>query len=118
MPTARNPQVIATGHSLGGAIATLLAEHIICRLVTFGSPRVYFRLTPSPTLNHLRIVTDDDPVPGVPRILYSHRDEPWTLPDKDGSLLDVEDHSMGVYLARLLANCGQPELLDWPPIAD
>lgn len=34
-------RLVATGHSLGGALATLLAsEHPRCELVTFGSPRV------------------------------------------------------------------------------
>lgn len=110
MPTVKGERVIATGHSLGGAIATLLAEHTGCRLVTFGSPRVYWRFGSAPKLDHTRIVCDDDPVPLVPRYLYSHRDPARELKDKDNHLIQVKDHSMTNYLKllpllALLAGC-------------
>lgn len=101
MPTVKRQNVIATGHSLGGAVATLLAEHIGCQLVTFGSPRVYWRFGRAPKLDHVRVVRDDDPVPMVPKFLYSHRTEPMLLKDKDSHLIQVKDHCMSGYIKAL-----------------
>lgn len=101
MPTTKNGNVIVTGHSLGGAVATLLAEHIGCNLVTFGSPRVYWRFGKAPRLNHIRVVRDDDPVPEMPKFLYSHRDKPLVLRDKDNHLVQIRDHFMSGYVKCL-----------------
>ena len=101
MPTLKGQKVIATGHSLGGAIATLLAEHTGCQLVTFGSPRVYWRFGKVPSIRHSRIVRDDDPVPLVPRFLYRHQCEPLTLKDSDHHLIQIEDHFMSGYVKAI-----------------
>lgn len=97
MPTVKDPNVIATGHSLGGALATLLAEHTGCKLVTFGSPRVYWRFSRHPKIDHIRIVRDDDPVPEVPKIFYSHSVEPLVMKDGDRRGLQVKDHFTEAY---------------------
>jgi hypothetical protein len=101
LPTEHNTDVVATGHSLGGAIATLLAEHIGCKLVTFGSPRVYWRFGSAPRLDHARVICDDDPVPMIPRLLYSHRCEPTVLCDQDHQIINIADHDIDVYMGRL-----------------
>lgn len=104
MPTVRAENLIATGHSLGGAVATLLAEHVGCRLITFGSPRVYWRFGGAPQLDHTRVVRDDDPVPRVPQFCYSHRCDPLSLDDGDRGLIEVEDHFIAGYIKALEAH--------------
>jgi triacylglycerol lipase len=106
--TKGHPEVIATGHSLGGGIATLLAEHTGCRLVTFGSPRVYFRFARVPQIDHARVVNEEDPVPMVPRILYSHKQPPIMLKDNDSLLIDVKDHFMRHYYDMVISLPGMP----------
>ncbi|KAM3127265.1 hypothetical protein pb186bvf_020633 [Paramecium bursaria] len=76
-PTA---QIHVTGHSLGGAMATLLAVDIArlgfqVRLVTLGSPRVgdpsfydYFQKQP---ISHFRLVHEADIVPHLPPHTFS-----------------------------------------------
>jgi len=102
MPTVRG-NIIATGHSLGGAIATLLAEHIGCKLVTFGSPRVYWRFGGAPQIDHTRVVRDDDPVPRIPQFCYSHRCDPVMLNDDDRLLVQIGDHFIAGYVKVLEA---------------
>ena len=69
-------KIWATGHSLGGAMATILAQrlefasgHDVDTLYTFGSPRVggpKFRAWCNKHLNHQRFVNNNDVVPCVP----------------------------------------------------
>ena len=101
MPTTKGADIIATGHSLGGALATLLAEHTGCKVVTFGSPRVYWRFGRAPKLNHVRIVRDDDVVQHVPKFLYSHRAEPVVLKDDDWHIVQITDHFMEGYVEAI-----------------
>ena len=91
----------ATGHSMGGALATQLAERTKCKLITFGSPRVYWRFGRAPELNHIRVIRDDDPVPMVPKFMYSHRVAPLLLQDDDHHLIQIKDHSMKSYIKAL-----------------
>src|SRR5262249_20582932 len=76
-----------TGHSRGGALATLAAQRLrdagydLLPVYTFGAPRVgdaAFALSYSPILH--RVVHDDDPVPHVPSPLAGYRhvgEEAW-----------------------------------------
>lgn len=102
VPISMRQDLVVTGHSLGGAMAVLFAEVFSCRAITFGCPRVYWRWSSGPMMRHDRVVCDDDPVPGVPRILYRHLCEPSRmLRDADGSWVDVADHGIAVYRERL-----------------
>lgn len=67
--------IIVCGHSLGGAIALLLAEWLRCLptgpdvvLYTFGAPRAGDRafVRAAQPLTHHRIVNHDDPIPALP----------------------------------------------------
>ena len=72
-------KIWATGHSLGGAMSTILAQrleftggHDVDTLYTYGSPRAggpKFRAWCDKHLNHQRFVNNNDVVPCVPTFL-------------------------------------------------
>lgn len=77
--------IIVCGHSLGGAIALLLAEWLRRMpsapdviLYTFGAPRAGDRtfVQGAQALTHHRLVNHNDPVPGVP---FTRMDAEWRL---------------------------------------
>lgn len=80
-----NQRVVVCGHSLGGAIALLLAEWIRNKfddqaiLYTFGSPRAGdadFVEGAKPLVHH-RIVNNNDPVPSVPAAWMDTKQAVW-----------------------------------------
>ena len=103
--------LILTGHSLGGATATMLAELLNKRfpgllLVTFGSPRPGGRKFRDRMKNieHYRFVHGDDVVPKTPPHLsgYVHTTEEINLIDEDDSFADgVSDHNISEYKEAL-----------------
>lgn len=71
------PNIIFSGHSLGGALATIASTYyglkypntfITC--ITFGSPRVgdqkFANLFDNTVSNSIRVVNDNDPIPCIP----------------------------------------------------
>ena len=79
--------IYLTGHSQGGAVATLLAHWLardspFVRLATFGSPRVLSAPAAerySWVESHVRVVHRDDLVPHVPSWRYAHVGTPVYL---------------------------------------
>jgi hypothetical protein len=89
--------VHVTGHSLGGAVALILAMHFevdgynVGDVVTFGQPKVTNRSGASrfENLNVIRVVTDNDMVPVVP---------PFDLSDILNTRMDIFWHLGKAYV--------------------
>lgn len=107
---AANPsyQIVVTGHSLGGAVATLAAAYIrkagiAADLYTYGSPRVgnllFADYVTKQAGAEYRITHTDDPVPRLPPIVlnYAHvSPEYWIDPGSDDVVsLDEVDYCPG-----------------------
>lgn len=98
----KDTEITFVGHSLGGGTVQIFAEEFGAEVITFGALKTYFRFWPAPNLKHTRIVRDDDPIPLIPGVMYSHRVDPVILEDRDGRILpQLEDHPMDAYI-RLL----------------
>lgn len=104
-------QLILSGHSLGGAVATSIAaalqDHLPqLDLVTFGSPRPGGRrFRDRLRVPHLRFVHGDDLVPHLPSAAlgFRHTAPPRHLLISVDRLIDgIRDHAMDGYLQALL----------------
>jgi predicted lipase len=120
--------IYITGHSLGGALATLTCYQLPMptkpHLCTFGSPEVgdkaFAALCPSFTAESVRMVHDDDLVPMLPGGSYVHVDarvrldnngnteetftllkriELWIKGSKLGALFSLSEHKITDYIA-------------------
>jgi pimeloyl-ACP methyl ester carboxylesterase len=104
-PIPNNTPVVITGHSMGGAIATILAPMISdltgnCVVVTFGSPRVgdgafkeAFHATAG--IHHIRVINDNDPIAYVPMIGYHHVGHALVMPQLEPQKEEEEDEDGG-----------------------
>lgn len=75
-------KVVVTGHSLGGAVATLAAAYLRraghgAELYTYGAPRVgneaFVGFVTGQAGGEYRVTHADDPVPRLPPILFNYR---------------------------------------------
>ena len=104
-------RLVLCGHSLGGAVATIIASHLQpsfphLGLITFGSPRPGGRkFRDRLQVPHLRYVHGDDVVPHLPSSLFGfrHTAHPQVLPiPGDGLFNSISDHAMAGYITALL----------------
>lgn len=115
------------GHSLGGAIATLVAESLAgsgynLQLYTFGAPRAGVSLHAAYLTRRLgaaniyRVYHDTDPVPMMPVFPYSHT--PWRSNAYrlrgPGHLVSIDAHLMPNY-RQSVVGCGWRSLPVLPP---
>jgi triacylglycerol lipase len=105
-------QLIITGHSLGGAVATIIASHLqvhhpALQLVTFGSPRPGgWRFKQRLRVPHQRFVHGLDLVPHMPLAAFGfrHTVSAIVLPEANDSVLKgVSDHDMSIYRRLITA---------------
>lgn len=118
--------VHCVGHSLGGAVATLMAAHYArlgkkVKLYTFGSPRVG-AFTSFAAMhkaigkdNIYRVAHDLDPISLIGPFPYIHVNPSasdannFTLPSPTGSLFSTANHDMQAYIASV----AKSPLLTW-----
>lgn len=118
------------GHSLGGAVATLVADWVrahtskYVRLYTFGAPKPGFEMFSRNMTYRLgaenihRVYHATDPVPMIPLYPFTHTPLPgwgYHLPSTE-SLLSAEAHSMGRYIASVGSSSWQT-LAGPPPLS-
>lgn len=113
--------VHCVGHSLGGAVATLMAAHYArlgksVKLYTFGSPRVgafsaHSSLEKMLGKNNIfRTAHDLDPITLIGPYPYIHVNPApsdqnnFTLPSPTGSLFSTANHDMALYINSVAAN--------------
>src|SRR5690606_9989838 len=86
-------RIVVTGHSLGGAVATILAvalqmefPHLDVACYSFGSPRVgnkhFSKLYASTIKTGARVVLDKDPVPLLPFWSFKHTKDKMHINEK------------------------------------
>jgi pimeloyl-ACP methyl ester carboxylesterase len=111
----RSIPIVLTGHSLGGAVAMLLAAKLkllgypVPACVTFGQPMVgdrkFATLWQSLEIATTRYVHGSDPVPRTPGLNFGFCHVPSDLillPDPRPRWFDwIEDHDMALYLEGL-----------------
>lgn len=101
-----NSPLYVTGHSLGGAMATLAGmRHPFEKVTTFGEPRVGIRIDRAfQSKSHTRYINGDDPVTKLPPELfygYDHHGNLIHIADSDSETDFRYDHSIVCYSNNL-----------------
>lgn len=117
---AANPgyRVVATGHSLGGAVATLGAVYmrhsgIEVDVYSYGSPRVgndkFANFVTSQRAGEFRVTHTDDPVPRLPPIVFGYRHttpEYWLSSEASSNSYPLGDIRVCEGIASISCNGG------------
>lgn len=120
MQTHPNFKLVITGHSLGGAIATIAAgelrsQQYHCDLYTYGSPRVGNAVYANFISNQqqllgreFRVTNLDDPVPRLPPMLlgYRHTNVEYWISENNYDGVGVEDMKICHGLDSIGCNAG------------
>lgn len=95
--------VWATGHSLGGALATLAGMRVAFEsVVTFGEPPAGHHLASMfLSKRHVRYINGDDPIPKMPEIMNEHHGEPIRIAPPDTHTDWRYDHAIIYYAENL-----------------
>ena len=102
-------RIICTGHSLGAAMATIMAYNVSAdELYTFGSPRVgtrsFVKDLEKTKLKHIRVVNGNDVVTKLPSpIIYSHHGDELKLTCVKANC--ISNHLICNYIANLYGTC-------------
>lgn len=119
-----NVRILLTGHSLGGALATLAAHEIKSQyrqnhvtVYTYGQPRVgnsAFRIEYNDLVNeHFSVINDQDPVARIPKGWYKRAGEIIRINSKGDimvkpSFLEMQLFSeRGMYISLSYSDCHQ-----------
>lgn len=111
-----NTRLLLVGHSMGGAVATLVAARLAdlgfprerLYVINFGAPAIgndEFNKTYADKLNILRITNTNDPIPGSLQTFFSGykqcgRNEKYHLSMQIGNI----QHNMGMYFDHSIIN--------------
>lgn len=111
-------KLVVTGHSLGGAVATIAAASLRaaglpCDLYTYGSPRVgnaaFAQFVTDQAGAEFRVTHTDDPVPRLPPILFGYRHvspEYWIYAGSGGAGASAADIKVCAGTANTDCNAG------------
>lgn len=116
--------IYVTGHSLGGALATISAVQIAfmfpslkdrIKVVTIGSPRVgnrsFKRLFKNNIKESIRVVHDNDVVPRIPKLNYFHVPVELKLSD-EGKTIKTSLNPFKVFLQAFKSNITAESIKD------